>query len=42
MIHLSYGSPLAGVELSQFALLDVKVFRHFLKVVGNLVVYIIL
>ena len=41
MIHFPYGSPLTDIELCQLALLYIKIFRHFFKVVGNLVVYII-
>lgn len=41
MIHFSDSSPLAGVEAGQFAFLDVEIFGHFFKVVGNFVVYII-
>ena len=42
MIHFPYGSPLTDIELCQLAFLYIKIFGHFFKVVGNLVVYIIL
>ena len=41
MIHFPYGSPLTDIELCQLALLYIKIFGHFFKIVGNLVIYII-
>ena len=41
MVHFPNSRPLAGVEFGKFAFLDVEIFLHFFKVVGNLVIYII-